>query len=58
MHYRSNRGYTSQHGGRAFYCGKAGGGGGSADDLHKSSLKASGSAVMLSEMEKEGSYHG
>lgn len=59
VHYRP---YASTHGGRAFYASSKGSGSASGDDsthhLRKRSLKKSGSAVMLSEMELEGSYHG
>lgn len=56
------RPYASIHGGRAFYAGSKGSGSASGDDsthhLRKKSLKKSGSAVMLSDLEMEGSYHG
>lgn len=56
MHYRP---YASTHGGRAFYAGSAAGSGDdSTHRLRKRSLRQSGSAVLLSDLELEGSYHG
>ena len=56
VHYRP---YASTHGGRAFYAGSAAGSGDdSTHRLRKRSLRQSGSAVLLSDLELEGSYHG
>jgi hypothetical protein len=56
VHYRP---YASTHGGRAFYAGSAAGSGDdSTHRLRKKSLRRSGSAVLLSDLELEGSYHG
>ena len=63
MHFKPNKA-ASVHGGHAFYGDGSGSGRrrrsrtGSREDLRTKSLKTSGSAVMLSELEMEGSYHG
>ncbi len=63
MHFKPNKA-ASVHGGHAFYGDGSGSGRrrrsrtGSKEDLRMKSLKTSGSAVMLSELEMEGSYHG